>query len=495
MSARQPFYSAQRASESQGTAQSFNPKPFLIDPTNPLHLGGSSSAANQSESRKIAFSVPDPFSSNGVTSASQATTPGLARKQSGHTLSQSVERDQTGSLNSVGFTDLGNIRPGTTAPRLETNRDRPTALEVQHGFVYQKTSRRSLGLLDPGSIVRPGTTVPQSKALHDYAAGLDIKAPIPKHTTLSASAFLSNTGIFFYLLLLSLVELRAPTTFSDRILENDAHISTTETRQGVSHKVDDMGDLTIHSSTKFHDPGPQRVPIEQFGRYNTSDVEASHEITAEGRVKMTAFRQAKKRNRDEIEDGDEDESYQVKNQAKRHKSRHRKEFETVSLIYHSSSLHQIYIYDIQRGHENSPRFSPRPEKTSFSHTEGDVLLHFPHARGSTGSPHYRERQTTSPVNERNMPPDESLQTEQPPDARRNAFEKLLGRNTDAFARQNMEKYDALVKKWSECSEEEWIAGAEGFFLHNSRNILLDDLACYLFLVIAGKYEKIVTYVR
>ena len=61
-------------------------------------------------------------------------------------------------------------------------------------------------------------------------------------------------------------------------------------------------------------------------------------------------------------------------------------------------------------------------------------------------------------------PDESPQAEQAaPDERRNAFERLLGRNTDAFVQQNMEKYDALVKKWSECSEEEWIAGAEGFF--------------------------------
>jgi hypothetical protein len=62
-----------------------------------------------------------------------------------------------------------------------------------------------------------------------------------------------------------------------------------------------------------------------------------------------------------------------------------------------------------------------------------------------------------------MAPDESLKAEQALDERRNAFEKLLGRNTDVFVQQNMEKYDALVKKWSECSEEEWIAGAEGFF--------------------------------
>ena len=126
------------------------------------------------------------------------------------------------------------------------------------------------------------------------------------------------------------------------------------------------------------------------------------------------------------------------------------------------------------------------------HAENDVPQHFPDARGS---PRYRERRTTSPVNERDMPLGRSPQAEQAVDERRNTFEKLLGRNTDAFVLKNMEKYDALVKKWSECSEEEWIAGVEGFsFLHNSRTILLDDLACYSKVIVA-KYEKMATYVR
>jgi hypothetical protein len=113
------------------------------------------------------------------------------------------------------------------------------------------------------------------------------------------------------------------------------------------------------------------------------------------------------------------------------------------------------------------------------HSKGDVLRRFPDARGSPGSPRYSGRRTTSPVNERHIP-EESPPVEQAAlDERRNAFERLLGRDTNAFVQQNMEKYDALVKKWSECSEEEWIAGAEGFFpLRNSRNFLLDNLAYY-----------------
>ena len=297
-----------------------------------------------------------------------------------------------------------------------------------------------------------------------------------------------------------MVRLLGYTAFSDRILENDAHISTSETKQGASRKVDDVGSSTMGSA--FKQTGHQHVPLEQkFGQYNASDVDliapmASHEITTDGRLKISTFGQTKKRNRDEIE-GDEDEGYWVEKQAKRHKSRHREEFETVSLICLSSLSSPYDISNIQRGYTKSPPFSLRPEKTRSSHAEGDVLRGFPDARGSPGSPRHSGRRTTSPVNERHMP-DESPQAEQAaPDERRNAFERLLGRDTNGFVQQNMKKYDALVKKWSECSEEEWIAGAEGFFLSVIQEIFfLTSLLVTSnpFLVIAGNFEKIVTYV-
>ena len=249
MSARQPFFSARPASESQGTAQGFLQKPFSIDSSNPLHL--SSPAANQSEPMKTAFSVPGPFSTNGASSAPQVKTSGLgsaSKRKSTHTLTQK------GSLNSVGF----------------------------------------------------------------------------------SASFSHNRMLHFSSSLSELVKLRSYTAFSDRILENDAHISTSETKQGASRKVDDVGSSTKGSA--FKQTGPQRVPLEQFGQYNTSDVDliaiapmAGHEITTDGRLKMSTFGQTKKRNRDEIEE-DADESYWVEKQAKRHKSRHREEFETVSLI-------------------------------------------------------------------------------------------------------------------------------------------------------------------
>ena len=224
---------------------------------------------------------------------------------------------------------------------------------------------------------------------------------------------------------------------------------------------------------------------------------AGHEITTDGRLKMSTLGQTKKRNRDDIEE-DEDESYWVEKQTKRHKSRHHEAFETVCVIYLFFLTSPDDISNNQRGYPKSSPFSLRPEKTSSSHSEGDVLRRFPDARRSPGSPRYSGRRTASPVNELHIP-DESPQGEQTAlNERRNAFERLLGRDTDAFVQQNMEKYDALVKKWSECSEEEWIAGAEGSFRSVIQEIFfLTTLPAISnsFLVIAGNFEKIVTYVR
>lgn len=203
MSARQPFFSAQcTGSESQGTTQGFNKKTFLMDSSNPLHHVTSQAATaevtKQSDSTKIAFSVPGPFSSNSANNAPQIETSGIAgllKRKSARNLTQSVEKDRQGSLDSLGFLDLGNGRPGTADPRSEIHQDRQTALESQFGFGYQKVARRSMGPLDPGSIIRPGTTIPQPKALQDFAARFDIKAPIPKPATPASSIFLSHDSM------------------------------------------------------------------------------------------------------------------------------------------------------------------------------------------------------------------------------------------------------------------------------------------------------------
>ena len=273
-----------------------------------------------------------------------------------------------------------------------------------------------------------------------------------------------------------MVNLRGYTAFSELSPENDAHISTTETKHGTSRKVDDVGDSTFQSSTKgnpFNQAGPKRVPIEQqFGQYNMSEADfnassmTSHEVTADGRLKMSALGLAKKRNRGDVQE-DGDGSYWVENHAKRHKNRHHEELETVSLIQVSSLTSPDDISDIQRGYTRSSPFSPRPDRTSprARRPEGDICPRLPDARESPRSPRLRERRAVSPVNEYHIRPYEPPPAEQATlDDSRNAFDKLLGRNTDIFVQQNMEKYDSLVKKWSECTEKEWIAGAEGFFI-------------------------------
>ena len=130
----------------------------MIDPSSPLP-----------EFIKAAFSVPGPFSSNGANNTAQVKTSGLG------SVSKAKSADRQGSLKPV---ELCNVRPGTADPCSDPHQDRITALEAQHSLGYQKPSRRSLALLDPGSIARPGTTVPQSKAPQEYSVGLEIKAPL-----------------------------------------------------------------------------------------------------------------------------------------------------------------------------------------------------------------------------------------------------------------------------------------------------------------------------
>ena len=210
----------------------------------------------------------------------------------------------------------------------------------------------------------------------------------------------------------------------------------------------------------FNQTGAQRTPIEQqFGQYNTSEVDpsvsiTSHEVTADGQLRMSTSGQTNKRNRDEIEE-DGDGSYWIENKPKRHKN----DFENVSRICLFFPASPGDIPNIQRRYAKSSPSSPQPEETGSQvlHPEDDVRRHFPDVRGTPQPSRYRERRADSPPYE--LPDMEQTS----PDNSRNAFEKLLGRNTDLFAKQNMEKYDRLVKKWSECSEEEWIAGAEGFF--------------------------------
>ena len=44
------------------------------------------------------------------------------------------------------------------------------------------------------------------------------------------------------------------------------------------------------------------------------------------------------------------------------------------------------------------------------------------------------------------------------------IDRLLGPETNAYVEANMETYEKLVKRWSDCTVEEWKAGAAGTFL-------------------------------
>ena len=71
----------------------------------------------------------------------------------------------------------------------------------------------------------------------------------------------------------------------------------------------------------------------------------------------------------------------------------------------------------------------------------------------------------------------------------NALRKLLGQDLDKYISEHLDAYDEAKKKWSECSAEEWQAGAEG----RPRHALLSDFAdCTAELM--GKFAKMMDFV-
>jgi len=45
----------------------------------------------------------------------------------------------------------------------------------------------------------------------------------------------------------------------------------------------------------------------------------------------------------------------------------------------------------------------------------------------------------------------------------NALEKILGQDPNVYVRDHMDVYENLVNKWTDCTMDEWIAGANGSF--------------------------------
>ena len=58
-----------------------------------------------------------------------------------------------------------------------------------------------------------------------------------------------------------------------------------------------------------------------------------------------------------------------------------------------------------------------------------------------------------------------------------SLDKLLGRDCNYYMEQHMGKYEAVRKKWDECSIAEWKAGADGIYLRKPMMpvYLVDDL--------------------
>ena len=88
-------------------------------------------------------------------------------------------------------------------------------------FGYQKTSHCSLGLLDPGSIIHPGTPVPQSKAFKSTLLALR-SGRLYQNPPFSPQHFFLITVCC--LSLLSLVNVQGYTAFPEGIPTKEVHL-------------------------------------------------------------------------------------------------------------------------------------------------------------------------------------------------------------------------------------------------------------------------------
>lgn len=89
-------------------------------------------------------------------------------------------------------------------------------------------------------------------------------------------------------------------------------------------------------------------------------------------------------------------------------------------------------------------------------------------------------------------PSNGMQCEQPNIASSDirGLDRLLGPGSNDYLDQHMEKYEASVKKWSECSLDEWKAGAE----RRSLLVWFINLVTPNLIEISGLFTKIIDFV-
>ncbi|KDR78712.1 hypothetical protein GALMADRAFT_154657 [Galerina marginata CBS 339.88] len=404
MSARQPFFP-------QAPVRSDSRTNFVADQGNPLH---SSSGAVEVEAKKL----------------------------DGSLVSGSVA-----SLNGNGM--ISNSRPTSGL-----------------GGLVKKRSNAA----GSAAINRPGTADPHSSRAHQGRLAnvqnfqVPVVAPTPQQAMRSSSSLLSrNTGSGALPLNnpFKVPSISDSSSNSDKSSEKNAHISTSDTtsslldasnnRESSLPKSD--SDLVTEAfmqppSLKFkhagNSIGPRRIFIDpgpvQNDTFGNDKSISAHEVTEDGRIKAMPQR---KRTRNEVDD--DDEAYRHENPSKRHKG------------HPDNGTHEsrrAFSRELLPGVE---RPSSGLSHTADRHSHGYQTQESPVARQKSRGQSQRGP-SNSPLGANYSPYD--MRHAQPRQEEAGALDKLLGQDTNGYVRENMDDYDRLVEKWTNCTMKEWLAGAD-----------------------------------
>ncbi|KAF8960060.1 hypothetical protein BDZ97DRAFT_2060875 [Flammula alnicola] len=388
----------------------------------------------------------------------------------------------TGSRNSLGSAQSDSVKEtgshALTAQDILAGGSAPTNGRPKTSGLGGLLKKKSLALNYNGSaatkvtdgIVRPGTADPHLKPhLKDlqFPQAL-VVAPTPQNAVRASSSLLSRHAGSVSLSSLSnsfKVPFSADSSIaSDKITDKSTHISTSDTNSSFNTTSDEhTSNIKFHSlSTQV---GPQRIPIEPdsgpydvYGNGQPSISVAGHKLTENGRVKSDSFRQVNKRTRDEF-DNDNDENYGFGNPVKRFKG------------------HPDYA---RQENDTQPRDSSPLTEDRPSSRISDRRSHGSEVRGSPVTHRQPDPQRQKSISNSPSIPKRYAAYDEPnppraPEPR--ALEKLLGTDPDAYVKEHMLVYDGMVNKWTNCTIDEWVAGADEIAAEYSK--MLDYVKTYV----------------
>ncbi|PPQ69750.1 hypothetical protein CVT26_014025 [Gymnopilus dilepis] len=415
MSARQPFFPTSNRPGPKKNAGS-RPLTFAPDSTNPLHAGAGADGHLQG---RLSLNA---VAQNAEKMLAPSGLGGIRKRKS-----NPDSGDASSKENEL-------VRPGTADPHSSSKVLQALSRLDKQQSIAQPTPRlpaqpasnllsiKARPSLNNGAFKIPGAVASTDPSSVIPSAGHSDGPYSDKNAHISTSA--SNSATFVDL----------PGTNN----ENDPRLSPNSGLADAS--TIDPFLQTSNASIKFNAPlnqvGPRRVFVEVGSAHHVDPhgAPSNHEVTENGTVRWNAL--ARKRTIEQLEEGDDERRYE--NAPKRQKvSTSTEENQSGNLI-------------------DMPPIQDRPS-SGFSHSMDRRSVH---AQVRESPVSHRGRPQSRQTSSRAEYPGYHMQSPQQPQRRDvSALDSLLGLDTDLFVRENLDLYDQLFHKWSNCTLTEWSAGA------------------------------------